>query len=398
MRTLSAGLLFICVAAGAAPASAQGTDRSIRSIAAGGFVSGLGLNDESGLSRTSPGLGGWVTFDIADPLAIEAQVAWFPRNEPVEFEAQGGRTLKITVGAKGRFFESSKIRLFGLMSTGLIRFSATEIGPPDGRTFIGSRTHLALDLGAALELFPDRRWSPRIDVAQSFYEVPGASFRSEIDPSVVLTHDGKIADTYQITAGVTYNARVRRRGPSSATPSSRRLTIGPQLAYSDTAAIGDLSPASRAGLGAFASYRLTPNLYADGTIAAYFGPQDVRTPWDGGRSLQMLGGIKAGVTRDRVGLFAKARIGVTSYSEVIVARDSAARRLETGRSYLPALDLGGVIEVAAGPRLVARFEASDILTFYSERTIVSDGVPLPQPRLPARSSMQMSVGIGWRFR
>jgi hypothetical protein len=101
--------------------------------------------------------------------------------------------LKFTVGAKETFFESPKVRLFGLMSTGVIRFSAAEIRPPDGRTFIGSRSHLALDLGAGLELFPDRRWSPRLEVVRTFYDVPGASFRAQADPSVILTHDGKIA-------------------------------------------------------------------------------------------------------------------------------------------------------------------------------------------------------------
>jgi hypothetical protein len=98
--------------------------------------------------------------------------------------------------------------------------------------------------------------------------------------------------------------------------SSSWLTIGPQLAYSHAAPIGDLSPLKSAGIGAFASYRLMPNLYAHGSFAGYFGCPDVRTPWDGGRTVQMLGGVKVGVTRDRVGLFGKARFGVNTRARV----------------------------------------------------------------------------------
>jgi hypothetical protein len=51
----------------------------------------------------------------------------------------------------------------------------------------------------------------------------------------------------------------------------------------------------------------------------------------------------------------------------------------------------------AGPRLLLRFEAGDLVTFYPSRTIVLDGGSVPQGGEPSQQQIQMSIGLGWRF-
>jgi hypothetical protein len=367
-----------------------------RSVTAGGFVGGLGLNAETGQRRTSPGLGAWFALDVPGPLAVEAQVSWFPRNEAIEFEAQGGRTVKLLGGVRGTVVDSPAVRIDALMRAGIIRFSSTEVGPADGRTFIASRSHAALDVGIGADLWPQKRWSPRVELVRALYDVPGASFRPSIDDSVILTRNGKIAETYQFTAGLTYktSSRPHARSPHAA---DRRLVAGPLFAYSGAATIGDLSPLHRSGIGAFASYRLTRYVHADASGTLFPGRPRVQTPWDGGSNLHLLGGVKLGATTRGIGVFGKVRVGTSSHAAALLGRQSSPRRIEAGRAYLPALDLGGIVETATGARLLLRFEASELITFYRSRTILLDGVPVPQPDLPTLSSMQFAVGAGWRF-
>jgi hypothetical protein len=68
-----------------------------------------------------------------------------------------------------------------------------------------------------------------------------------------------------------------------------------------------------------------------------------------------------------------------------------------GRSNLPIVDVGGIVEVSTGSRWLLRFEAGEVITFYGERTVLKDGVPLPQGSLPSSRQVQISVGAGWRF-
>jgi hypothetical protein len=208
------------------------------------------------------------------------------------------------------------------------------------------------------ELFSDTRLTPRVDFVHTLYTVPGAvlSASSGGQASLIATTRAKTADTYQITAGMTYKLG-RARTTSALSEPSDRWTIGPEFAYSATATIGDLSTLHDPGIGAFVSYRLFEYLHADGGLSAFFQEPEVRTPWDGGRTVQALAGIKIGRTRDRVGIFGKIRGGVVSHAEAFQSRDSSTRARVFGRSNLAAMDLGGVVEVDAGRRLRLRFES-----------------------------------------
>lgn len=91
---------FVCWPAVAFP------QRQDHRVSAGGGVSGFGLFDEAGLPITSPGTDVWVTVRGMGPVALEAQLDWFPTHEATAFESQGGRTLKLMAGGRGTFYSS----------------------------------------------------------------------------------------------------------------------------------------------------------------------------------------------------------------------------------------------------------------------------------------------------
>lgn len=395
LRVVCCALIIVGGAGRAVPASAQVAEHP---VSVGVVVSGIGLHDEAGRPITSPGIGAWFTLTMLGPLALDAQLDWFPKREAITYESQGGATLKLTAGTRGTFMQSRRVRVHGIMRTGIIRFSETMTGHEDGSRTIGPKTHLAIDLGGGVEFFPGSRWTPRIDYLTTLYVVPGAVLgRSSPGPATLIaTTSAKIADTYQLSAGITYGFGAPR-GSSPSEPPSRRWTAGPQGTYASAVNVLDLNVKHRAGIGGFVSYRLSRLVHADAAVNAFPQKTWSRSPWDGGRVLQAVGGLKVGTQSERIGLFVKARGGLNSHGDALKGRESSPYTVSRGHSNLPVLDLGGIVEVGAGPRLLLRFEAGDLVTFYPSRTIVLDGRSVPQGGVPSQQQIQMSIGLGWRF-
>lgn len=224
-------LLVISVAVAEVPTVAQESEPR---VSVGGFVSGLGLFDESGRPKTSPGVGSSLEVHLEGPLVFEGRLAWFPSNEAIEFESQGGRTLELMVGVRGTFLDSRRFRLDGILQPGIVRFSRTATVRPDGSTTIGAKSHLALNLGAGITLFPRSRLSPRVDVGQTSFVVPGSVLYASLPgdqgaPIASASSRAKITDTFDIFAGVNWRLAARTVSTEnlSAPHQRRRLMIGP---------------------------------------------------------------------------------------------------------------------------------------------------------------------------
>jgi hypothetical protein len=376
----------------ATPVLAQATEHP---VSIGGSVSGLGLLGEAGQPVTSPGVGAWLSVNFLGQVALEAQLDWFPTSEAIDFESQGGRTLKLMAGVRGTLIESRRLRLHGIMRGGIIHFSETMTGHDDGTRTVGPTSHGALDLGIGVELFPRSRWRPRFDFVTTYYAVPGAVLFNG-GAGATATTDARIEDTYQVSAGVSYGFGTGRTVPESARQSVR-WTVGPIGTYSVPGNTYSLDVTSRGGIGGFVSYRLWRFVHADGTVSAFPEGAKVRSPWDGGRMVQALGGVKAGRQGKDVGLFVKGRFGVDSHDGAVKERTSYPYALVLGRSNLPVVDLGGIVEVYSGSHWLLRFEAGDTITFYGKRTVLKDGVSIPQGSMPSSQRIEVSVGAGWRF-
>lgn len=129
------------------------------------------------------------------------------------------------------------------------------------------------------------------------------------------------------------------------------------------------------------------------------------TPFTGGRVIQGLFGVKAGVRRQKIGFFGKARPGFVSSGHTVIGEEFPGGNgpdpnnrfgYQFVRATQLAMDLGGVVEYYPSPRTILRFDIGDTVTKYIESAICFPaGVPCKRPRYTHEP--QFSVGVGFRF-
>jgi hypothetical protein len=156
-------LLAIVLMCGAREAAAQPADPR----------AGLGLQYSAMAldypDQTRSGIGGWFTYDIADWLALDTSVSFFPTNDAVS-----GRQWQALVGAKAGW-RNDRFGLFGKVRPGVLHFSRRFFAPdtacpliipaPDSCFIDGS--NLAVDVGAVFDVYPTRSTMVRVDAGDN---------------------------------------------------------------------------------------------------------------------------------------------------------------------------------------------------------------------------------------
>jgi hypothetical protein len=298
---------LICVAAlavMAAPGTLPAQDEPAR-VEVGTQVSTLGLRDYGPMGG---GVGGRVTVGLTRRIAIDARVTLFPADAEPGFLSPGGKTLEIFAGARGKFVTRRRFSVYGVLLPGLLRFSNTITHLDDASVTRGSWTHFAIDMGTGVEFHPTSRWAAHAEWTGPLYAVRGAETgRSDPSPSggvLILSVPAYIQSSAQFSAGLAYRIGHLKTDSFSA-PTRLRWTLGPQFGYSAyTAPLASSLQVTRSStVGAFASYRITRWLDADGALAGLSGEDRLHSPYSGGRIAQGLGGVKVGIRGDRVGYF-----------------------------------------------------------------------------------------------
>ncbi|HZI18116.1 MAG TPA: outer membrane beta-barrel protein [Pyrinomonadaceae bacterium] len=174
VRTLSAvAALAAALTLGNSEARAQ--DEDVPRVELGVQFSSLTISEpnsffSAGRTRTEPGAGARVTYNLNPSVAVEAEGNLFPSRS---FSRVGGRTLQGQFGVKaGRRFE--RFGLFAKVRPGFVSFSDvveysadnTVPGPGGDRFFVPSsrtRAFFSTDVGGVLEFYPSRRLVTRFD-------------------------------------------------------------------------------------------------------------------------------------------------------------------------------------------------------------------------------------------
>ncbi len=336
-------------------------------------------------------------------MEIETRVTWFPSDLVQEFQAQGGRTLQLAAGVRGKLWASPRFSIYGLLLPGLIHVTNAVVAETGLHVESGGATHFALDTGVGFEWYAGSRWTARVEVSGPLYGAPGGEIdRSPPGPHgqvAILSVGARFVNPWQVSTGVGY----RFGSPRSSEPGrpvSGRWEVGGDLAHITAIdALGVSSSFQRfPALGVFAAYRLGPGVYADGAVHVS-QPQvsEVVTPFDGGRLLQALAGAKLGVRRDGYGVFAKIRAGANHYSDAFAAADTTTGTTRTRGSNVTAVDVGGVVERYVGRRWLIRFDGGDVISIFHPTTIVINGATIAAGAPTHTDSIQLVVGAGWRF-
>jgi hypothetical protein len=189
-------------------------------------------------------------------------------------------------------------------------------------------------------------------------------------------------------------------GTTLAQPAAPRVTLGAQVQVL-TLENSD----ANVGLGGRVTVDVTPWLSVEGEYQ--FIPRDQLEVTDGAIGGQRLGiryhrrrstalaGIKAGYRGQRVGVFGKVRPGVTRLTDrgVECLGDVCIAALLAVPQYRNefALDVGGVVEVYASPRWLARVDVGSLIVRHR-----STAPPCPVGYCTS-SNLAVSAGVGVRF-
>lgn len=161
-----------------------------------------------------------------------------------------------------------------------------------------------------------------------------------------------------------------------------------------------------AGFGGRLTYNLSRYFALEAEVN-YF-PRDynfITTDFTGGRVVQGLFGLKAGIRKEKFGIFGKVRPGFQSSERAARPRflngDGPDPRDRFGFEFFRAtqrtLDVGGVVEYYPTRRTILRFDVGDTITRFPniEFFCFPGGVFCPQDVYTHR--LQLSAGFGFRF-
>jgi Outer membrane protein beta-barrel domain len=161
-------------------------------------------------STTEPGVGGRITYNLTDNVALEAQFDFFPEGNRFRGQRNSGRIAQGLFGVKaGKRFE--KFGIFGKVRPGFTSFSAGRpeliVLSPAPNLVLDFRphreTHFATDLGGVLEFYPSRRIVTRFDAGDTIIRY-GDSTRSFLTDTGTQPFpiSGETLHNFQFSAGV----------------------------------------------------------------------------------------------------------------------------------------------------------------------------------------------------
>lgn len=177
----------------------------------------------------------------------------------------------------------------------------------------------------------------------------------------------------------------------------------PQQATFGVVSGGDVQ--TEAGFGARFGYNLT-NYLALEAEGNFFPHRNFANSSSGGRILQGQFGVKAGKRFNRFGIFAKARPGFVSFSDVLTVvgqgtfefegQQFTFPRIEPRRKTYFSTDVGAVLEFYPSRRILARFDAGDTIIRYGRQDEL--GLVGLSPSVPRNGhNFQLSAGIALRL-
>jgi hypothetical protein len=174
-----------------------------------------------------------------------------------------------------------------------------------------------------------------------------------------------------------------------------RIDVGPQVTqlYVPASTVGSVT--YQPAVGVTCSVKIKGNFVGfDSALSFTPKPPNESTTFAGGRLTQAFFGIRVGISKGRVHLYAKFRPGFASFGSVILnITPPPAFRFQFGRLTEPALDAGGIVIVTISRRFAVRYDMGDTLIFY-EGKVLSPG----QPQTPSRTTNNLQFATSFLFR
>jgi hypothetical protein len=199
------------------------------------------------------------------------------------------------------------------------------------------------------------------------------------------------------------------RGQAAPQSQQSKLEVGVQfsvLGITDANGLSDLFPRTELGVGGRLTYNLKRYLALEAELN--FFPRNFRkftTNFTGGRMTEGLLGVKAGIRKNKFGVFGKFRPGFESSGNAEIPHflngDGPDRQNPFGfkplRATQLALDAGGVFELYPSRRTIIRFDAGDTIVRYPGVEFTHFPAGSVVHETVCSHNLQFSAGIGIRF-
>jgi hypothetical protein len=183
-------------------------------VEVGVFFTSLTLHDpDFGSGETQPGVGGRLTYNLTDNIAVEGELNIQP--ERARAFSSGGDLLQGQFGIKaGKRYE--KFGIYAKARPGFASFSRVgevvgfdTVTFPDGvfvvpQVRFDRQTYFSTDLGGVLELYPTRRILARFDIGDTLIRYNGrttAVFGPPASPTF-FTRPASTEHNFQFSAGI----------------------------------------------------------------------------------------------------------------------------------------------------------------------------------------------------
>jgi hypothetical protein len=207
----AAALVLLCLFSAPAGGDVRAQAKDAPKVEVGVQFTSLTLSDGFRGSSSEPGVGGRITYNLTDHVALETQFDFFPDGERFRGSRSGGRIAQGLFGVKaGRRFE--KFGVFGKVRPGFTSFAAGReeailISPSPNFVFDfrpHRETHFATDVGAVLEFYPTRRIVTRFDAGDTIIRY-GDTTRTFFDAAGTpqpFPMNGETRHNFQFSAGI----------------------------------------------------------------------------------------------------------------------------------------------------------------------------------------------------
>lgn len=384
----------------ALPARAAAQDGSSRIDVSGSFTTTT--FDSAGGWRRASGAAAVVDVPLNRSLSLTTRVVVFPQRELTEFRIQGGRTLETVVGVRGVLLDGRRFALESEMAAGAIRFSRTNTGITLNAPLpTGAATHFDLSLGVGLAFHLTRQVDLIAESTSVVYPFAGASVVTgqNAHAELIAFLPSWVASLPEVSVGTRLRfGDAPRRADDPVGHRAGRWTIGGGVVSAVAAPVaGSPELDYPMGPGAFVTYQASDLVDLDGAVSTERHTNGVGSPFEGGRITNAMGGVRIGVRTARTGFFFKVRAGALSNSRTLQALNTSPASVTVHRSTVPITEVGGVLEVYATRHLLWRLDGSIARVWFSDTSVVVDGVTVPNPLPPTTPTIRLSTGVGWRF-
>ena len=312
------------------------------------------------------------TRNLSPSLALEGSVEpwsqFFPTSEPLESGHETVALAGIKAGWRGRRWGFYGETLVGIVS------GSCDTNYGSSAYCLHRITNFALEYGGVAEFRLSRNYSLRFDAAHRL-SLEYAQETEHTQYLAVFTGSGTLQHL-DLRLGLTRSFGAPREAQPERVPAAATWDVGASFLLQPKKEPVPFELQSDFSPGLWASWNFSRHLSWDSSLIhtgpGRFDGHDFADYQAGGRSLEALTGLKAGLRRDHMGYFATLRGGTITFGET----ERQAGILHDGQVFVvrgmftnPVLHAGGVWEVYPSRHTLLRFDAGSATIFYQPKGI-----------------------------